>query len=104
MFSYVLFVKGLIDPAAMARMALGEAVTNLLWAAATGLADVKASVNWMCALHFCQCLSPNSGLHLVGVHCFGLYIHKDTTSALSRLRTCYSCSFLLPQNQTYQVA
>ncbi|BDA47656.1 Phosphoribosylformylglycinamidine synthase [Coccomyxa sp. Obi] len=42
-------LKGLIDPAAMARMALGEAVTNLLWAAATGLADVKASVNWMYA-------------------------------------------------------
>jgi phosphoribosylformylglycinamidine (FGAM) synthase-like enzyme len=33
----------------MARMALGEALTNLLWAAASGLADVKASVNWMCA-------------------------------------------------------
>lgn len=42
-------LKGLIAPAAMARMALGEALTNLLWAAASGLADVKASVNWMCA-------------------------------------------------------
>ena len=42
-------LKGLIDPAAMARLALGEALTNLVWAAATSLADVKASVNWMCA-------------------------------------------------------
>ena len=42
-------LKGLVDPAAMARLALGEALTNLVWAAATGLADIKASVNWMCA-------------------------------------------------------
>ena len=33
----------------MARLALGEALTNLVWAAASGLADVKASVNWMYA-------------------------------------------------------
>jgi phosphoribosylformylglycinamidine synthase len=42
-------LKGLIDPAAMARMALGEALTNLVWARATSLRDVKASVNWMYA-------------------------------------------------------
>ena len=40
-------LKGLVNPAAMARIALGEALTNLVFAAATGLADVKASVNWM---------------------------------------------------------
>lgn len=40
-------LKGLIDPPAMARLALGEAMTNLVWAAATSLSDVKASVNWM---------------------------------------------------------
>lgn len=40
-------LKGLISPAAMARLALGEALTNLVWAAATDLSDVKASVNWM---------------------------------------------------------
>ena len=40
-------LKGLIDAPAMARLALGEALTNLVWAAATDLADVKASVNWM---------------------------------------------------------
>jgi hypothetical protein len=42
-------IKGLLDPAAMARMAMGEAITNLCWASATSLADVKASVNWMYA-------------------------------------------------------
>ncbi|GBF90353.1 hypothetical protein Rsub_02459 [Raphidocelis subcapitata] len=42
-------LKGLIDPEAMARLALGEAVTNLCLARATSLADVKASVNWMYA-------------------------------------------------------
>ncbi|KAK9837421.1 hypothetical protein WJX81_001177 [Elliptochloris bilobata] len=42
-------LKGLVDPAAMARLALAEALTNLVWAAASGLADVKASVNWMYA-------------------------------------------------------
>jgi phosphoribosylformylglycinamidine synthase len=33
----------------MARLALGEALTNLCFARATDLADVKASVNWMYA-------------------------------------------------------
>lgn len=42
-------LKGLLDPAAMARLAMGEALTNLCWASATSLADVKASVNWMYA-------------------------------------------------------
>ena len=40
-------LKGLVNPAAMARIALGEALTNLVFAAATSLADIKASVNWM---------------------------------------------------------
>ena len=40
-------LMGLINPAAMARMALGESLTNLIWAAATKLEHVKASVNWM---------------------------------------------------------
>eukprot|EP00775_Hariotina_reticulata_P008987 gene8987-9160_t len=42
-------IKGLLNPSAMARLAMGEAVTNLCLAAATSLADVKASVNWMYA-------------------------------------------------------
>lgn len=47
--SYPQPIKGLLDPAAMARLAMGEALTNLCWASATSLADVKASVNWMYA-------------------------------------------------------
>lgn len=42
-------IKGLLDPKAMARLALGEALTNLVWAKVTSLADVKASGNWMYA-------------------------------------------------------
>ncbi|KAL3143377.1 hypothetical protein ABBQ38_002205 [Trebouxia sp. C0009 RCD-2024] len=42
-------LKGLISPSAMARLCLGEALTNLVWARSTGLADIKASVNWMYA-------------------------------------------------------
>lgn len=41
--------KGLIDPQAMARLALGEALTNLVWARCTRIEDIKASVNWMYA-------------------------------------------------------
>jgi len=42
-------IKGLINPSAMARLSLGEALTNLVWARSTALPDVRASVNWMYA-------------------------------------------------------
>ncbi|KAL6581115.1 hypothetical protein OROMI_007038 [Orobanche minor] len=42
-------IKGLLDPKAMARLAVGEALTNLMWAKITSLSDVKASGNWMYA-------------------------------------------------------
>jgi phosphoribosylformylglycinamidine synthase len=42
-------VKTLIDPAAMARLSVGEALTNLVWAKITKLEDVKCSGNWMWA-------------------------------------------------------
>jgi len=42
-------IKGLISPAAQARMTVGEALTNLVFARITNLADVKASGNWMWA-------------------------------------------------------
>jgi phosphoribosylformylglycinamidine synthase len=42
-------IKGLIDPAAMARMTVGEALTNLVWARVSALGDVKCSANWMWA-------------------------------------------------------
>jgi phosphoribosylformylglycinamidine synthase len=42
-------MKGLINPSAGARMAVAEALTNIVWALITGLSDIKASVNWMWA-------------------------------------------------------
>ncbi|KAK8830471.1 hypothetical protein WA577_000467 [Blastocystis sp. JDR] len=42
-------VKGLINPAAMGRLTVGEACTNLVWAAITDIEDVKCSGNWMWA-------------------------------------------------------
>jgi len=42
-------LKGLVDPAAMARMAVAEALTNLVWARVTALEDVRCSANWMWA-------------------------------------------------------
>ncbi|RLE19545.1 MAG: phosphoribosylformylglycinamidine synthase, partial [Acidobacteria bacterium] len=42
-------VKGLIDAKAMARMSVGEALTNLVWAQVTALEDTRCSANWMWA-------------------------------------------------------
>jgi phosphoribosylformylglycinamidine synthase len=42
-------IKTLIDPAAGARMALGEALTNMVWALVSDFEDIKCSVNWMWA-------------------------------------------------------
>ncbi|XP_077573996.1 phosphoribosylformylglycinamidine synthase [Stigmatopora nigra] len=42
-------VKALVNAAAGARMAVGEALTNLMFASVTALKDVKCSGNWMWA-------------------------------------------------------
>jgi len=42
-------IKMLVDPAAGARMAVGEALTNLVWAKVVDLEQVKCSANWMWA-------------------------------------------------------
>ncbi|MGB5999821.1 MAG: phosphoribosylformylglycinamidine synthase, partial [Thermoanaerobaculia bacterium] len=42
-------IKGLLDSAAMARMCVGEALTNLVWARVSALEDVRCSGNWMWA-------------------------------------------------------
>ncbi|MEW6570465.1 MAG: phosphoribosylformylglycinamidine synthase [Nitrospirota bacterium] len=42
-------VKGLISPEAMARMSVGEALTNLVWAKVSAFEDIKCSGNWMWA-------------------------------------------------------
>ncbi|MFH1764730.1 MAG: phosphoribosylformylglycinamidine synthase, partial [Gemmatimonadota bacterium] len=42
-------IKGLLDPVSMARMTVGEALTNLVWAQVSALDHVKCSGNWMWA-------------------------------------------------------
>lgn len=42
-------LKGLINPSAMARMCVGEALTNIVWARISNLEDIKCSANWMWA-------------------------------------------------------
>ncbi len=42
-------IKTLIDPSRMARLAVTEAITNLMWARVTSLQNVKCSGNWMWA-------------------------------------------------------
>ncbi len=42
-------IKEFLDPAAMARMSVGEALTNIIWAQVSKLEDVRCSANWMWA-------------------------------------------------------
>jgi phosphoribosylformylglycinamidine synthase len=42
-------IIGLINPKAMARMAVAEALTNLVWAKISRFEDIKFSANWMWA-------------------------------------------------------
>jgi phosphoribosylformylglycinamidine synthase len=42
-------IKMLVNPAAGARMAIGEALTNLVWAKIEDMEQVKCSANWMWA-------------------------------------------------------
>lgn len=42
-------IKGLIDPPAMARLSVTEALTNIVWAKLTALQDIRCSANWMWA-------------------------------------------------------
>ncbi|MFZ4648429.1 MAG: phosphoribosylformylglycinamidine synthase [Patescibacteria group bacterium] len=40
-------IKMLVNSAAGARMAVAEALTNIVWAKLSGLGDIKCSANWM---------------------------------------------------------
>lgn len=42
-------IKMLLNPMAGARMAVGEALTNIMWALISRLEDIKCSANWMWA-------------------------------------------------------
>lgn len=52
-------IKGLLNPAAMARMSVGEALTNIVWAKTSALEDIKCSGNWMWAAKL-----PGEGVRL----------------------------------------
>jgi len=52
-------IKGMVNPGAMARMSLGESLTNLVFACTSGLRDVKYSGNWMYAAKL-----PGDGAHM----------------------------------------
>jgi phosphoribosylformylglycinamidine synthase len=52
-------IKGLINPGAMARMSVGEAITNIIWAKISSLEDIKCSANWMWAAKL-----PGEGISL----------------------------------------
>jgi phosphoribosylformylglycinamidine synthase len=58
----------LLDPAAAARIAVGEAVTNILAADLQGLGDIRLSANWMAA-----CGEPGEDAALyAAVHAIGM--------------------------------
>lgn len=42
-------IKMLVDPAAGARMAVGESLTNMVWAKVSAIGDIRCSGNWMWA-------------------------------------------------------
>jgi len=52
-------IKGLIDPEAMARLSVTEALTNIVWAKITDIQDIKCSANWMWAAKL-----PGEGVRL----------------------------------------
>lgn len=46
-------IKMLVDVSAGARMSVGEAITNIMWAYASSLEHIKCSANWMWAAKLC---------------------------------------------------
>jgi phosphoribosylformylglycinamidine synthase len=45
-------IKGLLHPGKMARLAIGEMLTNMIFAKITNLEDIKCSANWMWPIKF----------------------------------------------------
>jgi|WetSurMetagenome_2_1015567.scaffolds.fasta_scaffold00042_73 phosphoribosylformylglycinamidine synthase len=42
-------IKSLINPVSMARLSVGEALTNMIWAKISSIEDIRCSGNWMWA-------------------------------------------------------
>jgi phosphoribosylformylglycinamidine synthase len=82
-------IKGLIDSAAMARMTVAEAITNIMWAKISKIEDIKASGNWMYAAKlpgegakmYDACESLRDSLLVLGV---GIDGGKDSLSMAAR--------------------
>lgn len=82
-------IKGLIDAAAMARMTVAEALTNIMWAKISCIEDIKASGNWMYAAKlpgeaakmYDACKALRDALLSVGV---GIDGGKDSLSMAAR--------------------
>mmetsp|Transcript_95601 Transcript_95601/g.252568 ORF Transcript_95601/g.252568 Transcript_95601/m.252568 type:complete len:1355 (-) Transcript_95601:316-4380(-) len=85
-------IKGLLSGAANARMSVGEALTNIVWAKCTALGDIKCSGNWMWAsklpgegaLMYDTALALREVMHTLGVCIDG---GKDSLSMFARTDT-----------------
>ncbi len=83
-------IKGLIDPAAMARMTVAETLTNIMWANLSSLQDIKVAGNWMWAAKldgegpkmFDTCKALRDILMAIGV---GIDGGKDSLSMAARV-------------------
>lgn len=82
-------IKGLVDSAAMARMTVAEAMTNIVWAKMSKIEDIKASGNWMYAAKlpgegakmWDACVALRDSLLALGV---GIDGGKDSLSMAAR--------------------
>jgi len=82
-------IKGLVDAAAMARMTVAEAMTNIVWANISKIEDIKASGNWMYAAKlpgegakmWDACVALRDSLLALGV---GIDGGKDSLSMAAR--------------------
>eukprot|EP00928_Gymnodinium_smaydae_P060420 TRINITY_DN4407_c0_g1_i1.p1 TRINITY_DN4407_c0_g1~~TRINITY_DN4407_c0_g1_i1.p1 ORF type:complete len:1358 (-),score=226.47 TRINITY_DN4407_c0_g1_i1:402-4424(-) len=82
-------IKGLLSAFANARMSVGEAVTNIMWAKCTAIGDIKAEGNWMWAsklpgegaLMYDAALALREVMHTLGVAIDG---GKDSLSMSAR--------------------
>ena len=78
-------VKGILDPAAMARLAVAECLTNMVFARISSLNDIKSSVNWMwpaklaggAASLYDACAALRDAMFALGISCDG---GKDSLS------------------------
>ena len=82
-------IKGLVNSAAMARMSVAEAMTNIVWAKISNIEDIKASGNWMYAAKlpgegakmWDACVALRDSLLALGV---GIDGGKDSLSMAAR--------------------